>query len=237
MPLHVDIHERVGTLTLARPERAHAYDTAHLQRLAAGVRELAEAGVVAAVVRSTGDRAFCGGADLEELRTRGPEHALDLLSQRVFDALARAPFVSIAAIQGPAVAGGFELALACDLRVVGPRARLSLPEVSLGLIPSAGGCSRLPRLVGGSVARQVILAGRALSAEEAVSLGLALGPADDPTAEARRLAEALARSPEPLALRLAKGVLDGDLAASLREERLAEAVLYARRQARDGAGS
>lgn len=237
MPLHVDIHERVGTLTLARPERAHAYDTAHLQMLAVGVRELIDAGVVAAVIRSSGDRAFCGGADLHELRGRSAEDALDLLSQRVFDELARAPFVSVAAIQGPAVAGGFELALACDLRVVGPQARFSLPEVSLGLIPSAGGSTRLPRLVGASVAKQVILAGRTLSAAEACALGLALGPVDDPKAEARALADRMAAAPDPLALQLAKGVLDADLAASLRQERLAEAILYGRKAARSAEGS
>ena len=182
------------------------------------------------VVQSTGDRAFCGGADLGAMRTATPLDALDLLSQRVFAELADSPVVSVAAIQGAAVAGGCELALACDLRVVGPAARFALPETALGLIPAAGGCTRLPRLVGQSVARQVILAGGTISAEQAVRWGLAVDPiATDPRAEAHRIARTIAER-DPVALRLAKQVLGRDgRHASLEAERVAEAVLYGRR--------
>lgn len=230
MPVHVDIHETVGTLTLDRPDRAHAYDATHLQLLENGLSTLLEHGARAIVVRSTGDRAFCGGADLQALARAHPDDALDLQSQRVFNRLAAAPVVTLAAVQGPAVAGGCELALACDLRVVGPGALFSLPEPSLGLIPAAGGTTRLTRLVGPSVAKQVILAGRTLTAEASVAHGLALGPADDPWAEAHRLAATIATRHDPVAIRLAKQIIDrGESKDSLDAERVSEALLYARR--------
>lgn len=230
MPVHVDIHDRVGVLTLDRPRRAHAYDSVHLGLLDEGLRAIEASDAVALIVRSTGDGAFCGGADLHELKEARPEDALDLRSQRVFTRIARSRLVSIAAVQGAAVAGGCELSLACDLRVVGPKARFSLPETRLGLVPSAGGTTRLTRLVGPSVAKQVILAGRALSAQDSVRLGLALDIADDPHAEAHRLATEIALHHDPLALRLAKSIVDrGEDAGSLEAERVSEALLYSRR--------
>ena len=182
-------------------------------------------------MRSTGERAFCGGADLDALDAAEPEDALELKSQAVFNRIAAAPVVTVAAVQGPAVAGGCELTLACDLRVVGPRARFSLPEPSLGLIPAAGGTTRLTRLVGPSIAKQVILAGRSLSADAAVACGLALGPAEDPWAEAQRLACEIAARQDPVAVRLAKQIIDrGEAKESLDAERVSEALLYARRK-------
>ena len=230
MPVHTVIADSVGMLTLDRPERAHAYDRTHLLELRAGFQSLAES-VAVVVVQSTGDRAFCGGADLKAMRDASPLDALDLLSQRVFAEIADSPVVSIAAVQGPAIAGGCELALACDLRVVGPSARFELPETALGLIPAAGGCTRLPRLVGQSIARQVILAGQAIHATQAVAWGLATGEVyDDPRAAATALAQQIARR-DPVALRLAKHILGHDgRAESLDMERLAEALLYGRKQ-------
>ena len=188
----------------------------------------------AAVIQSAGAGAFCAGADLKELSQAAPESALDLRSQRVFDALARAPFVSVAAVHGPAVAGGFELALACDARIAGPAARFWLPETDMGLIPSAGGTTRLARLVGAARAKEVILFGRRLSAADALAWGLVAEIADDPRAVAaawaRRAAERGA-----VAQRLAKQILDAALPTEpgLREERVAEALLYSLRRSRE----
>jgi enoyl-CoA hydratase len=223
----------VGLLLLDRPARAHAYNAALLDAFEEGLSRLeAQVGVI--VVASTGQGAFCGGADLKELAAADPLSALDLRSQRLFTRLAQSPATSVAALQGPAVAGGAELALACDLRVVGPRASLRLPETAMGLIPSAGGCTRLTRLVGPSVARQVILAGKVLSAEEGLRYGLFAELADDPQAAALALARLLAQR-DPVALRLARQVIDlAEPEASLRMERLSEALLYSRRSARSG---
>lgn len=229
MPVRVDIEEGVGLLTLDRPGRAHAYDRTMLEQLHAGIRRL-RTSVPVVLVQSTGDRAFCGGADLQQLGEADPLDALDLYSQEVFDTLARSPLISVCAVQGPAVGGGCELALACDLRVVGTEAAFRLPETRLGLIPAAGGCTRLPRLVGPSVAKQVILAGEQLTAAQAAHYGLAIGPVDDPRAVARALCQSLLAR-DPVALRLAKGIIDGDsLGSSLADERVAEALLYSRRQ-------
>jgi enoyl-CoA hydratase/carnithine racemase len=221
----------VGLLLLDRPSRAHAYDPPMLEALRAGFSALAER-VSVVVIGSTGERAFSGGADTQAMKGVDPLEVLDLLSQRVFNEIARSPVISVAAVQGAAVGGGFELALACDLRVIGPQARLRLPETSLGLIPSAGGCTRLSRLVGASVAKQVILAGRELGPEEALQRGLAIEIADPPLERALALAAVLARR-DPVALRLAKQVIDqGGEAAGLEAERVSEALLYMRRQAR-----
>jgi len=230
VPIHTNIADGVGTLTLDRPDRAHAYDEAHLLALRQGLHAMTVK-VSVIVVQSTGARAFCGGADLKAMDSATPLDALDLLSQKVFAELADSPMVSIAAIQGPAIAGGCELALACDLRVVGPSARFELPETKLGLIPAAGGCTRLARLVGQSIARQVILGGSSISSEQAVRWGLALDPVQvDPRAFAQDLARSIAQR-DATALRLAKQVLGMDgRQPSLDAERVAEAVLYARRQ-------
>jgi enoyl-CoA hydratase len=219
-------------LTLDRPNRAHAYDEAHLRALRAGFQALSES-VSVVVVQSTGERAFCGGADLKSMKEATPLDALDLLSQRVFAEIADSHIVSIAAVQGAAVAGGCELALACDLRVVGPAARFELPETALGLIPAAGGCTRLARLVGQSVARQVILAGTSISADQAIAWGLATGEVQaDPRAAALELGRSVAQR-DPVALRLAKHVLAQDgRAESLQAERIAEALLYGRKNRR-----
>ncbi len=229
MAIRTSIANGVGVLTLDRPECAHAYDRAHLEALLAGFRTLAASAHVV-VVQSTGERAFCAGADLKELGKAAPEDALDLLSQRVFAHIADSPVVSIAAVHGAAVAGGCELTLACDLRVVGPRARFSLPETSLGIIPAAGGCTRLPRLVGQSIARQVILAGTSIHAEQAVRWGLAVGAVSEtPRAHAMDLARRVSQR-SPLALRMAKQVMSRDgREDSLASERVAEAVLYGAR--------
>ncbi|RME20555.1 MAG: enoyl-CoA hydratase/isomerase family protein [Deltaproteobacteria bacterium] len=228
MAITVEHHPTHATIRLDRAARANAYDDAHLSMLdeALDALDAAPPGVV--VIEAAGDGAFCAGADLGQLKQATPLSALDLRSQRLFHRIATAPFVSIAAVHGPAVAGGCELALACDLRVVGPRARFSLPETELGLIPSAGGTTRLTRLLGPALARQVILAGRIIDAEEAVRWGLALSLHDDPRQAAADLAARVARR-DPVANRLAKEIIAGDDGRSLWAERVAEALLYSRR--------
>ncbi|MCK6522501.1 enoyl-CoA hydratase/isomerase family protein [Myxococcota bacterium] len=225
--LQTQVDERTTTLLLDRPERAHAYDQALLRALDAALDEVRTPTLV---LGSTGEGAFCAGADLKDLPLGDPLRALDLLSQRVFERLARAPFITIAAVQGPAVGGGFELALACDLRVVGPRARMWLPETGLGLVPAAGGCTRLPRLVGLSRAKEVILGGRVVDANAALSWGLAARQHEQPLTEALAWAHELSRR-DPTAQRLAKCVLDETwpTSASLTMERVTEALLYTRK--------
>ena len=218
----------IGVLCLCRPSRANAYTPAMLEALLQGFTQLS-AEARALVIESEGAGAFCAGADRAGLAAASPLDALSLLSQRVFSAIADGPLPVVAAVQGPAVAGGCELALAADLRVAGPGARFSLPETALGLLPAAGGTHRLARLVGGAVARELILFGGQLSAERALGLGLVAELHADPRARARAWA-AGAAARDPVALRLAKGLLRDPLEqAGLSAERTAEALLYALR--------
>ncbi len=221
----------VARIVLDRPARANAYDLALLEALDSALDQvLADRQVGALVVESTGEGAFCGGADLAQMQQADPLDALDLRSQAVFDRIARAPLVSVAAIHGAAVAGGFELALACDLRIASPKARFSLPETALGLIPSAGGCTRLTRLVGPARAKQLILAGMDLDARTALDWGLLAALVPEPRQEAQVWAARIAGR-DRVALRLAKQVIDlADDKPSLQAERVAEALLYSRKQ-------
>jgi enoyl-CoA hydratase len=231
MSIRHEIDGRVGVLIVDRPERANAYDRAHLEALDRAFATLAKS-VSVVVLRAEGEGAFCGGADLEEMAQAEPEDAWNLRSQAVFRTIAISPVISIAAIHGPAIGGGFEMALACDLRIVGPRARFGFPETELGIIPAAGGCTHLARHLGVSMAKAVILGGRRIGAEEAVQLGLALQLAEDPQAAAMGLAEELVQR-DPMALQLAKQIIDSaPVTESLAAERAAQAVLYERR--RDG---
>jgi len=219
--VRTEIDDGLGWLILDRPERAHAYDRAHLDALAEGIESFREK-VAVVVVASTGEGAFCAGADLTEIAERTVEDVADLRSQRTFEALATAPFVSIAAVQGPAVGGGFELALACDLRVVGPQASFRLPEIELGLIPAAGGLTRLSRMLGAARTKEITWLARPIDADSAVALGLATRKVADARTGAADLGrELLAR--DPLALRLSKALLDGG--ATLLGERMAQVSL------------
>ena len=223
--LRTRVDGSVTLLQLDRPDRANAYNLALLDALDAALRDLSTPVVVLAAM---GDRAFCAGADLTELGQADPLSALDLRSQRVFDALARHPAVSICAVDGAAIAGGCELTLACDLRIAGPRARFALPETRLGLIPAAGGCTRLPRIIGPARAKQMILFGDDVDAPRALGWGLVSEISADPLARAMERAHALTNR-DPVALRLAKAVIDADSERSLLQERIAESLLYHRK--------
>lgn len=227
MSVKFDVEGSITTLTLDRSRRANAYDGPTLDALGAAI---AAVDTPVVVIQAAGEGAFCAGADRDALAAASPLDALDLKAQRVFDALARAPWISVAAVHGAAVGGGFELALACDLRVAGPGARFWLPETGIGLVPAAGGCTRLPRLVGRARAKSVILGGRRLSAEDALDWGLVDRIVAEPRSGAAAWAAEVAQR-DPLALRLAKQILDGEqpAEASLREERLAETILYGQR--------
>lgn len=218
------IEHNIARILLNRPRKANAYTPSILQEFNQ-VWNRVENEARIALIESSGDGAFCGGADLNEMKGATAEDALDLFSQRLFDRIAHSTVVSLVAIQGPAVAGGFELTLACDLRVASPNAWFALPEVSKGLIPAAGGCTRLTDLLGASVAKGVILGGEHISAEQAHRWGLVHRLSDTPRKEAMEWAQSLLTK-DSLALKLAKRVLT---APSLKAERLAEAILYERK--------
>lgn len=183
--------------------------------------EATEPGDVRAVVVSgAGDKAFSVGSNVKEFEDhRGPTgRARFELEARVAQRLAGLPMPTIAAIEGSALGGGLELALCCDLRVASERAQLGLPEVRLAVTPSTGGTQRLPRIVGVGRAKELLLTGRILTAQEAERIGLVneVVPAGTAVARAKAIGDELAQR-GPLAVRevkaLVDGALDHDLAA------------------------
>src|SRR3954447_5891723 len=186
---------RVAVLTLDRPERLNAIgsDTVALLHQALDRIE-ADADTRAIVVTGEG-RAFSAGADISELDTLhdGADFARFVTGLTdVFGRLAACATPSIAAINGIALGGGCELALACDLRLAAPNARLGVPEIKLGLLPGAAGTQRLARLLPIAVAKHMLMTGAPLSADAALGFGLLNGVHDDVLAAAMDLARALA---------------------------------------------
>lgn len=228
MGIQSEIIDGIGHIRVDRPEKANAYDRAHLVALRDAIETLRTSASVV-IISSTSDRVFCAGADLDEMKQATPEDARNLLSQAVFTELARAPFVSMAVVDGPAIAGGCELALAADLRVIGDGARFRLPETRLGIIPAAGGCTRLTGLLGAAVAKQVILGGQDITAAQAVDWGLGRSGGESPMAVALEWAASI-RDASPEARHSAKRIIDQAAEdASLLAERTAQAQLYSER--------
>jgi enoyl-CoA hydratase len=165
----------------------------------------------AVVVSGRGDRAFSAGSHVGEFEAqRGPGGRNRLaFESRVADRLATLPMPTIAAIEGNALGGGLELALACDLRVASERAKLGLPEVRLAVTPGAGGTQRLPRVVGVARAKELILTGRVVDAAEAERIGLVtrVVPAGQALSVAREIGAEIALR-GPLAVREAKRLID-----------------------------
>jgi len=180
-----------------------------------------------AVIVTGSDRIFAAGADISEFA--GPDEARQIgaLFVAALNAVAAIPRMVIAAVAGPALGGGCELALACDMRVAGDSARFGQPEILLGIIPGGGGTQRLPRLVGPARAKDMILTGRQVAADEAVSIGLVdeVVPRDSLMTRARELAAELARGPV-LAHALAKAAIDDGLQVTLAEGLALEQAVF-----------
>jgi methylglutaconyl-CoA hydratase len=192
-------------------------------------RAAGDRGLRCVVVTGAGDKAFCAGADLKE-RARMSDaevHAFHEGLRQALRAIEEAPQVFLAAVNGAALGGGLELALACDLRIAADSAQMGLPEVSLGIIPGGGGTQRLPRLVGVARAKDLMLTGRRIGAAEALALGV-VGRIAPPQ---RLLDEALAYAGEvarnaPVSLRQAKRAIDGGFHLPLEEALAFENRMY-----------
>jgi enoyl-CoA hydratase/carnithine racemase len=213
--------------TLNGEARRNALTVALVGELSQQVaRVSADRAVRAVVVTGAGQKAFCAGADLKERATMTPEQVRGFLDRlrETFRALERSDCVFVAYVNGAAFGGGTELALSCDLRVVAPLAQMGLTEVKLGIIPGGGGTQRLPRLVGRGAAKDLILTGRAVAAEEALRLGLAdrVGSLDD----AKALAAAVCEN-APIAVAAAKHAIDEGLHLDLDSALALEQQKYA----------
>jgi enoyl-CoA hydratase/carnithine racemase len=207
--------DNVALIRLDRP-KANALSAAVLAQLHAVATGLHE-DPPGAVVLWGGRRIFAAGADIVELGDNGAG-SVGANFAEALGALASVPRATIAAVNGYALGGGLELALACDFRVCGDDSRFGLPEVLLGVIPGGGGTQRLPRLIGSSRAKELIFTGRQVRADEALSIGLvnrAVAP-DDVLQAALTWAAELAAGPV-VAHRLAKAAVDGGLETTLAE--------------------
>jgi enoyl-CoA hydratase len=203
--LLIERDDAVAIVTLNRPKVLNALNGQTLTELASAMAAFRDdADVRAIVLTGAGEKSFVAGADINELAALSPvagkEHARH--GQRIFDAIEQLGKPVIAAINGFALGGGCELAMACTLRIAADSARFGQPEINLGLIPGYAGSQRLPRLVGKGVALEILLSGDMISAQRAYEIGLVnrVVPAVDVVAEARKLAHTLA-SKAPIAVR------------------------------------
>jgi enoyl-CoA hydratase len=165
----------VAVITVNRPDKLNALDAVVIGELDAAISELdADATVRGLILTGAGEKAFVAGADISELAKATPieARAVGLRGQRVFDRLERFRGPVIAAVNGFALGGGCELALACHIRIASDNARLGTPEVKLGLICGYAGTQRLPRLVGRGRALEILLSGEMVAADEALRIGL-----------------------------------------------------------------
>lgn len=207
--MQVAAHGAVEVWTIDGEARRNALTRALVADLEAQVHRVsgAERAVRAVVLTGAGDKAFCAGADLKERAGMSEQEVRGFLDQlrRTFRSIELSDCVFIAFVNGAAFGGGTELALSCDLRVVAPTAQLGLTEVKLGIIPGGGGTQRLPRLIGPGAAKDLILTGRRVEANEALRLGLAnrIGG----LADARALADAIVEN-APIAVGAAKHAID-----------------------------
>ena len=222
----------IATITLNRPERRNAFSPETIIRLAeAWIDYRDDPELHVAILTGAGDKAFAAGADIAQLKERTHTDALAAINSTIFKRIEDFPWPSIAAIKGYALGGGCELAIACDLRVAGASAKMGQPEVSLGIIPAAGGTYRLPRLIGLGKARELVYTGRIIDADECLRMGLVNDVvADvDVMTRARELAAEIAGRGRT-AVRLAKAAMNAlarpGEAAAMSFESIAQAVLF-----------
>jgi len=239
--LLIDRQDAVAEVTINRPDKLNALDATVIMELGRAVDELARQGAHAVVLTGAGEKAFVAGADIAAMSrmTAAEAKAFADAGHRLGFAIESAPFVAIAAVNGFALGGGCELALACDFIYASDRARFGQPEVNLGLIPGFGGTQRLARRVGLGRARELVFTGRQVTAEQALAIGLVneVVPAGELRERARAVAREIAGKP-PLAVAAAKRVMargyDVGLDAACELEATAFATLFATEDMREG---
>ncbi|HME90714.1 MAG TPA: enoyl-CoA hydratase/isomerase family protein [Myxococcaceae bacterium] len=228
--INVRIAEGIAELELNRPHVRNAINVEMVREMGAALESLLQRDELRAVVLSGIDgKAFASGADVAEMRERTHREAFFAINASLFQKLEDFPRPTIAAIEGYALGGGLELALACDLRVGSRSARVGLPEATLGIYPAAGGTFRLPRLIGLGRAKDLIFTGRILEAEEAYALGIfeRLCEPGHAVQTAKELGRNIAGN-APLAVQVAKAALNSAARGGdpIGVERLGQALLF-----------
>lgn len=228
--LLVDISDGIGTVAINRPKALNALNIETLHELNKAFEELEnEIGVRAVILTGAGDRAFVAGADISEMKDMKSLEAIRFskLGHATLDRIEGLRKVVIAAVNGSALGGGTEIALACDFIFASERAKFGLPEVTLGVFPGFGGTQRLPRLIGRARAKELIFTGAMISAEEAKDFGIVnrVFPADALMEEVQKVAKKIA-SNGPTAVQLAKATVDKGYDVGLKEGCHMEAIAF-----------
>ncbi|CAN5780675.1 enoyl-CoA hydratase-related protein [soil metagenome] len=238
--IRIEVSEGIATLTFDRPAVKNALNLETVQECHRAFDDLAaNAEICVVIITGAGENSFVSGADINDIRARTREDGLAAINSSLFARIDSFPKPVIAAINGYALGGGCELALACDIRVAADTAKLGQPELGLGIIPGAGATQRLPRIVGMGWAKHLVLTGDIIDAKQALEIGLvtAVMPASQLQVRARELAKKILKQ-GPLAARLAKLSLNAsarvDLDSGLLIETLAQAICYDSEDKREG---
>jgi enoyl-CoA hydratase len=240
--LRITLEGRVGVVTVDRPQVLNALNTALLEELLATLSDLGgDAGVGVIVLTGTGERSFIAGADIKEMAGKTPleARAYSELGQEIAHLLETMRKPTIAAINGYALGGGCEMALACDVRLASENAHFGQPEINLGIIPGWGATQRLARATNIGYAKELILTGRMIDAAEALDRGLVqhVYPAAELMPKTLELAVAMA-SKSPVALYYAKEAtnraLHGDIGGNLVHEADLYSLMFSTDDAREG---
>lgn len=240
----VQREDTTAIVTMNRPDKLNALSPELLDELSQAFRDIARDDSVHATVITGGEKVFAAGADLARMVDQTPvtihRRYLDLrTTSGVWDTIETMPQPVIAAIAGYALGGGCELAMCCDLRIAADTAVFGQPEIRVGVIPGAGGTQRLARLIGMTKAKELVLLGEHINAEEAYRIGLVnkVVPLDQLMAEAKAIAKKFANLP-PFTVRMAKMAMnvgyDLPLPAGLAVERLAYNAIYATEDQKEG---
>ncbi|MEA2586128.1 MAG: enoyl-CoA hydratase [Thermomicrobiales bacterium] len=240
----IECTNRKAVLTFTREDRLNALDSQTFGDLISALDELDADGAVEIVIITGRGRAFVAGADINEYFgiTMTDYVNFQRLGRRMYDRLESFRKPTIAAVNGFALGGGFELVLACDLVVAAENAKMGLPESKLGLLPGGGGTQRLTRLVGRNKAKELLMTGDFITGAEAATLGIVnrVVPADQVMEAAHQLADRILER-APLAVQMAKQLvndgLNASLATAITQEMGMTATLYASEDAREGIGA
>jgi len=225
----VQVSDRVATVTVNRPDKLNALNDRVIAELGEAIDQVVSDANVGGIILTGAGRAFVAGADISELESHGPVSAKRLAQtgQDVFGRFESSPKPVIAAVNGFALGGGCELAMACHIRIASEAAKFGQPEVKLGLIPGYGGTQRLPRLVGRGRALQLLLTGEMIDAQEAYRIGLVnrVVPAADLLTAANELIRAILAN-APLAIANVIEVVNRGYDATLEDALTLEATAF-----------
>lgn len=231
--------EHIAIVKLEREDKFNALNMATRRELAEAFTQLGENDLVRVIVLTGGSKAFAAGADLKEFKDANPIDVMKRRVERYWRAIAQAPQPVIAAVNGFALGGGFELALACDIIVAGEGAKLGQPEIRVGIMPGAGGTQRLMRTAGKYHAMRLCLTGERIGAAEALSMGLvsAVVADDQVMAKALEMASNIASMPPLAAQQIKEAIVhgaDASLETALLMERRMMQLLFASEDKTEG---